>query len=162
GEGGQAGRGDQAEHAARLRHLPDLYARTARRRSQWLGRAVPPQGRADPPRQRRGGAAAGQRGALQGNRGSVKRRILLPWLATTKWTKTPLLRNGKRRWPTRIPLRPKRQRPPMKYPAPWRCNGPPWSRTAAATSAATPRAPASACSRRRRSTICSASLRVKS
>ena len=43
--------------------------------------------------------------------------------------------NGKPRWIPRTPRRPRKRLPPMNSPRPWRCNGRPWSRTAAAISA---------------------------
>src|ERR1700682_1404669 len=50
--------------------------------------------------------------------------------------------------------RPRKRLGRMSYPARWRCNGPPWLKTAAATSAAA-RTAANGCCRRRKSTTCS-------
>ena len=89
----------------RVTDLFQTYLRELRpSRSQRLGRTVSPQGRADQARQYGGGAATGERGAVQGNRRPVTGRISASWLVTrTRWTRTPLPPNGKRRWIPRIP-----------------------------------------------------------
>src|SRR5204863_279857 len=69
--------------------------------------------------------------------------------------------DGEPRWVPRTRRRPGEGLRPMTAPAPWRCNGAAWSRTAAATAAAG-RTAASVCGRRKRSRICSVSAPVKS
>ena len=53
----------------------------------------------------------------------------------TRWTRMRLPPNGRRRWIPRIPRRLRKRLPPTNSPRAWRCNGRPWSRTAAAISA---------------------------
>ena len=161
GQGREAGRGDQAEDAARHRYFPDLSARIAALRPQRLGRPVSPQGRTDQAGQCRGRAACRSAPCCSRKSSSSDGTDLASWPATTRSTRTQLPPNGRPRSIPRIPRRPRKQLPPTNSPGPWRCNGRPWSRTAAATSAAA-RTAASGCCRRRRSTICSASLSATS